>query len=167
MGGTMPTFAGIDHLSLSVTDLDRSQRFYADVLDFVPIVDFGYARILLHRPTLFMLAIVRHEGGSSEPFTELVTGVDHLGFVAADRDELVEWEKRFDALGVEYTPIRDMEFGYHLNFRDPDNIALELQAPNEVMAGWLEELAERDIPVEEIQTRVMEHLASFQSTPSA
>ena len=144
----MPTFAGIDHLSLSVTDLDRSQRFYAEVLDFVPIIDFGYARILLHRPTRFMLAIVRHEAGSPEPFTELVSGVDHLGLVAADRDELVEWEKRFDALGVQYTPIRDMEFGYHLNFRDPDNIALELQAPNEVMTGWLEELAERDIPAE-------------------
>ena len=33
------------------------------------------------------------------------------------------------------------------------------------MAGWLEELAERDIPVEETQTRVMEHLASIQSAP--
>jgi hypothetical protein len=35
------------------------------------------------------------------------------------------------------------------------------------MAGWLEELGERDIPVEEIQTRVMEPLASFHSAPPA
>jgi glyoxylase I family protein len=33
---------------------------------------------------------------------------------------------------VSYTPIRDMEMGYHLNFRDPDGIALELDAPNEL-----------------------------------
>ena len=28
----MPEFAGIDHASLSVTDLDRSERFYTDLL---------------------------------------------------------------------------------------------------------------------------------------
>ena len=41
--------------------------------------------------------------------------------------------RRFDEHGVTYTPIRDMEMGYHLNFRDPDSIALELSAPNELM----------------------------------
>ena len=30
----MPTFAGVDHLSLTVTDLDVSERFYTEVLDF-------------------------------------------------------------------------------------------------------------------------------------
>ncbi len=60
---------------------------------------------------------------TKSPFTELKTGLDHLGFTATSRTELVEWEQKLDALGVVYTPIRDMEFGYHLNFRDPDNIA--------------------------------------------
>jgi catechol 2,3-dioxygenase-like lactoylglutathione lyase family enzyme len=36
------------------------------------------------------------------------------------------WEEHFRELGVEFTPIRGAEFGYHLNFRDPDGIALEL-----------------------------------------
>ena len=159
----MPAFSGIDHVSLSVTDLDRSERFYSGVLEFTPIVDFGYARLLLHKPTGFGLALVRHEAGHGLPFTELNAGLDHLGLTASSRDELVEWERRLDEHGVVYTPIRDMEFGYHLNFRDPDNIPLEFYAPNDVMASWLAELKTRDIPAEEINARIVEHLATLEA----
>jgi glyoxylase I family protein len=51
----MPTFAGIDHLSLSVTDLDRSVRFYSEVLKLKPLIDFGYARLLIDPPSGFVL----------------------------------------------------------------------------------------------------------------
>ncbi|GAA1543663.1 VOC family protein [Kribbella lupini] len=159
----MPAFRGVDHVSFSVTDLDRSERFYVDVLGLTQLMDFGYARILVDRPSGFMLSVVEHDAKAGGPFTELTTGLDHLGFAAESRDELVEWERRFDKYGVTYTPIRDMEFSYHLNFRDPDGIALEFSAPYPILTSWLEELRERDIPREEIQTRVGEYLASLQS----
>ena len=60
-----------------------------------------------------------------------------------------------------YTPIRDMEFSFHLNFRDPDNIPLEISASREIMNDWLAELKERDIPREEIDARLMEYLTEF------
>ena len=47
----MPEMQGVDHVSLSVTDLDRSEEFYRDVLGLVRLADFGYVRILCHRPT--------------------------------------------------------------------------------------------------------------------
>lgn len=147
----MPTFAGVDHLSLTVTDLDVSERFYTGVLDLTCLVDFGSVRILMHRPTQFVLALVRHDGADGAPFSELHTGVDHIGLVAADRDELVAWETRLRAAGVRYTPIRDMPLGHHLNFRDPDGIALEFTAPNEAYTAALRELRERDVPRAEIR----------------
>jgi catechol 2,3-dioxygenase-like lactoylglutathione lyase family enzyme len=156
----MATFAGIDHLSLSVTDLDASERFYTGVLDFVLVVDFGGVRSLLHRSSAFWLSLVRHPAGRPEPFSELHPGVDHLGLVAADRDELVQWECRFEAAGVAYTPIRDMPLGSHLNFRDPDGIPLEFIVPDAVLVGWQRELCERDVPREEIDARLREHLIS-------
>jgi hypothetical protein len=55
----------------------------------------------------------------SGSFTELNTGLDHLGLVATSREELEAWERRFEEHGVSYTPIRDTEMGHHLNFRDP------------------------------------------------
>jgi glyoxylase I family protein len=153
-------FAGVGHVRLTVTDLDRSERFYSEVFDLIRLADFGGARVLLHRPTSFMFTVIRHEAGTGGPFSELNTGMDHLGFVAGSREELVEWERRFDELGVVYTPIRDMEFGSHLNFRDPDDIALELNCLNDVLKGWLAELEQRDIPPEEREERLTEYLTS-------
>jgi glyoxylase I family protein len=159
----MPGFAGVDHLSLTVTDLDVSERFYADVLGFGRLMDFGSVRSLWHRPTGFFLSLIRHDEGSAGPFSELHPGVDHIGLAAADRDELVAWEERFRAAGVEFTPVRDMAFGYHLNFRDPDGIALEFMAPNAVMTANLQELRERDVPPDEVAARVAEQLAAHES----
>lgn len=160
----MPSFAGVDHASLSVTDLDRSERFYTDLLGLFRLADFGTARILLHRPTSFLLALVHHDIGHGNRFTELHTGLDHLGFAVSSREELVEWEHHLEAVGVEYTPIRDMEFGAHLNFRDPDHIALELSSSDPVLTRWLDELREREIPRDEIDARLAEYLASPRST---
>ena len=129
----MVTFAGIDHAALTVTDLDASVHFYTQVLDFVVVMDVGYGRICMHPTTGFTLGLIKHPGAQGGTFTELNTGLDHLGLGAETRDELEEWVRRFDEHGVTYTPIRDMEMGYHLNFRDPDGIALELSAPNELM----------------------------------
>ena len=139
----MPELSGVDHASLSVTDL---------------------VRVLVHRPSSFMLALARHDSAHGGPFTELHTGLDHLGFGVGNRDELVAWERRLEAHGVEYTPIRDMEFGAHLNFRDPDHIALELSTSNEVMTGWLAELREREIPREEIEARLGAYLSALPET---
>jgi catechol 2,3-dioxygenase-like lactoylglutathione lyase family enzyme len=129
----MVTFAGVNHVALTVTDLDVSQRFYTQVLDFVVVMDVGYGRICMHPATGFTLALLKHPGAAGGPFTELHTGMDHLGLTASSREELELWQRRFDDHGVTYTPIRDMEMGYHLNFRDPDGIALEFSAPNELL----------------------------------
>lgn len=161
-----PAFTGVvDHLSLTVTDLDRSEEFYTAVLGLLRLADFGDARILIHRQTSFVLGLVRHEAGDGEGFSELRTGLDHVGFAVGSREELVRWQARLEELGVEHTPIRDMELGHHLNFRDPDHIALELSASNDIAARWLAELKEREIPREEIDARLQDHLASFAPSP--
>ena len=51
---------------------------------------------------------------------------------------------------MSYTPIRDMEFGSHLNFRDEDNIALELSAPNNLMVAAQQALASGQTSKEEV-----------------
>jgi catechol 2,3-dioxygenase-like lactoylglutathione lyase family enzyme len=96
----MVTFAGVDHVSFTVSDLDASQHFYTRVLDFLVVLDVGYGRILMHPGTGFTLALMKHDGARGGPFTELTTGLDHLGFTAVSRDELEEWERRFDEMGV-------------------------------------------------------------------
>jgi glyoxylase I family protein len=158
----VPVLAGADHISLTVTDLDRSERFYTEVLGLLRLADFGQARILVHRKSSFVVGLIRHDAADCTPFTELNTGLDHFGFAASSHDELVEWEQWFVAHEVEYTPIRDMELGCHLNFRDPDNIALEISVSKDVTAQWFAELREREMPRQEIDTRLQEYLASLE-----
>ena len=146
----MVTFAGIDHVSFTVTDLDVSQTFWTEVLGFVLVMDVGYGRICMHPATGFTVSLVVPPDGHGGAFTELHTGMDHLGLAAGSRAELEEWERRFDEHGVTYTPIRDMEMGFHLNFRDPDGIALELQAPTEPYAAMLADVATREVSDEEV-----------------
>jgi len=153
----MVSFAGVDHCSLTVTDLDRSQQFYTDLFGFVMVLDVGYGRICMHPATGFILGLVTHEGQRGGPFSELNTGLDHLGFAAATREELEEWERRFDELGVTYTPIRDMEMSHNLNFRDPDDIALELVAPHEVLQAARQALAAGQTGQDDIAAFIDDH----------
>lgn len=155
----MAIFSGVSHVSLSVTDLDRSQHFYTHVLGFVVLMDWGEVRVLIHPQAAFQISLVRHPERDGKPFTELNTGLDHIGLIAASRDELVEWAEHFDAAGVSYTPIRDMPFGSHLNFRDPDDIPLEFYVPNDLVTQGLEEFRTRgDVSPEEVSARVQEAL---------
>lgn len=139
-------FAGVNHFALSVTDLDRSTRFYTEVLGLVAVLDFGHGRVCLDRSSGFSIGLIQHPGSSPGPFSELHPGLDHLGLTAASRDELLVWEERFKTLGVEHSPIRDTELGHHLNFRDPDQIALELQAPNAIYQDLIAQLRSGDVP---------------------
>jgi len=143
---SLPTFAGVNHFALSVTDLDRSTRFYTEVLGLLAVLDFGYGRICLDRASGFSVGLIQHPDRVPGPFSELQPGLDHLGLAAKDREELMSWQERFEAMGVTYTPIRDMEFGYHLNFRDPDDIALEFNAPNETYVQLVDALASGVVP---------------------
>lgn len=156
----MPTFHGINHLTLTVTDIDVSERFYTEVLDFLAVIDGGDNRVCLHPATGFILGLRQHPSGTGAPFSELHTGLDHVGLAVEDRDELVAWERRLAAAGATYTPIRDLELGHHLNFRDPDGIALELYAPNAVMAAALHAVRSGRMSHDDIAAFVEEHVGA-------
>ena len=144
------TFRGVDHVSLTVTDLKVSAKFYTQVLGFTVVLDFGYGLVCMHKTTGFMLSLIRHPDGTGTRFTQRQTGLDHLGLTARNKAELLGWERRLRELDVEFTPVRDSELGHHLNFRDPDGIALELYAPNDRFAAALGELRSRKFSDEEV-----------------
>lgn len=151
-------FNGINHVALTVTDLDVSERFYCDLLGFTMVLDLGSGRLCLDRHSGFSLALLRPPGASADAFSPLRTGLDHLGLAAGSRLELEEWHRRLTAAGVECAPIQDMTLGHHLNFKDPDGIALELQAPNDLYAAIVVELSTTDISDDDIRRRAADLL---------
>src|SRR5690349_23815140 len=49
------TFRGVDHVSLTVTDLNVSAKFYTEVLGFTVVLDFGYGLACIHKTSGFTL----------------------------------------------------------------------------------------------------------------
>lgn len=133
-----PKIEGVHHFSPTVTDIDRSIEWYQRVfgLERVPVKfphcedeDAGYAVLLTDPHSTISFGLHHHDANRGESFDERRTGLDHIAFLVADREELTSWANWLDELGVDRSPITEMNepFRYHvLVFRDPDNIQLEL-----------------------------------------
>ena len=128
----MPELVGISHIDLTVSDRDRSERFYTDVLGFevVKRVDERDFRStdMKHASLDVEMCVRQPVAGDGSRFDERRTGLDHLSFRVATRAELDTWQDHLEEHGVPYTPIVDTSYGAVLVFRDPDNIQLELTA---------------------------------------
>ena len=66
---------------------------------------------------------------ATDRFHEDRAGLDHIAFRITDKAELDSAAAYLDELGIDHEPVKDIGPSYILEFRDPDNIALELTAP--------------------------------------
>lgn len=128
---------GINHLTLTVSDVERSKAFYTDVLNFQVAMVLSPERIILSNGNV--LLVVSEPWDKSRPtqpndhFDENRIGLDHVSFNVADKAALEEAARVLDARGISHGTINDLS-GYGLpmwvmSFRDPDNIQLEISAP--------------------------------------
>lgn len=127
------TIDGITHLSLSVVDLERSRRFYVDVLGLSVLVEpfsrDGYDEVILQVPGRgrIGLCLQAHQDNDCSSFDPSHTGLDHLAFAVPTLGELHEWAAHLDQAGVDHSGVvPNRGFGHLINLRDPDDIQVEL-----------------------------------------
>ncbi len=121
----------LHHIGLSVRDIDASADWYTRLFDLTLVGEIdgpGPMKVLM-TPQGQAIDLRQDPNVSPELFTQEVVGLDHVGFVCADRAELDAWLERLVAHGVEQSGIVESPFGWHLNFRDPDRIPLEFFLP--------------------------------------
>jgi catechol 2,3-dioxygenase-like lactoylglutathione lyase family enzyme len=125
---------GTHHLTLTVSDLQRTADWYGSVLGFQEVVRYRNDVIAAH------CAVLAHPSAARPPiglrqydtkgdtgFDEHRIGLDHLAFDAGDEDTLRQWHAHLRQLGVPFTEVRLPELSI-TTLRDPDNIQLELIA---------------------------------------
>jgi glyoxylase I family protein len=130
--GPAPTTTGVQHVALTVRDVDVSARWYGQLFGLAPVLehrdDAGDVSILANDSLL--LGLRRHpETDREEGFDHRRIGLDHVAIGCADADTIGAWAERLRAHGIEHSGPETSAFGTHLNLRDPDGIAIELFAP--------------------------------------
>jgi glyoxylase I family protein len=124
----------LHHVALTVTDIEVSTAWYMDLFGFVELVRGEHASggghaVVLGPPDWSMFVVMNeHPTNTGESFDPVRTGLDHVGFTVEDRATLDEWVDRFKEKGVTYSPVTEHEWGWSLNFRDPDDLQLQLVA---------------------------------------
>ena len=95
-------FPGLQHVAITVTDLERSTRWYSALFGAEPVLDedeeggrFHHTVFALDGGMLFGLH--SHQGRESgDPATEERTGLDHISFAVGSTAELEQWASKLD-----------------------------------------------------------------------
>src|ERR1700761_1045983 len=129
----------IAHVRLTVTDIERSRQFYESVFGWPVLVEVPDNADKAIREQLSFLygGVIYDLGGTllglrpvaTDRFSEDRAALDHTAFRLGSLEKLESAATHLDGVGVIHEPIKDIGPSYILEFRDPDNIALELTAP--------------------------------------
>ena len=133
------TANSIAHVRLTVSDIERSRQFYESVFGWPVLLEVPQNADAATRSQLAFLfgGVIYDMGGAlialrpvaTDRFHEDRCGLDHIAFRAISKAELDFAAMHLDGLGIDHEPVKDIGPSYILEFRDPDNIALELTAP--------------------------------------
>jgi catechol 2,3-dioxygenase-like lactoylglutathione lyase family enzyme len=103
---------GIDHVSILVTDLQRSAAFYQRIFGMTPVSEDKPNQIL-RMGTNRTIVSLRHEGpsGVTDHFAITVEGFN--------RDAVTEQLKQHGLM-----PAQNVQFGFHI--KDPDGVVVQI-----------------------------------------
>ena len=135
---TNPGLAGIQHVGLTVSDVELSAEWYQRVLGLERQFEEphhhsdqgGYA-IVLGTPDMSLnVGLDHHPANAGEEFDPTRTGLDHICFQVNDVAALADWADHLDRHQIENSGVYAMEGTPFrlLTFNDPDGIQLELIA---------------------------------------
>jgi catechol 2,3-dioxygenase-like lactoylglutathione lyase family enzyme len=125
--------AAVHHITLSVTDLARSTRWYCDVLAGEVIGERSgatFRRNLVALPSGLIVGLTEHANTSStDRFDHRRVGLDHLSLARPTPQDVIDWARDLDARGVPHDPLVQASSGTLVVCYDPDGIPVEVYSP--------------------------------------
>jgi glyoxylase I family protein len=131
MHETRPSLVGLHHISLTVTDVERSAEWYSRTLGFERrgvMPNERFERLALGHPEMpLLLTLTSHHGRPAGRFDETVTGLDHLAFRTRSPEDVDTWRTWLVAQQVACSDVKDgaLPGSRLITFRDPDGVQIE------------------------------------------
>jgi catechol 2,3-dioxygenase-like lactoylglutathione lyase family enzyme len=123
------TARGLHHTALISSDVERTVRFYQDVLGF-PLTELienrdypGSSHFFFDIGNGNLIAFFDFPGLSVGPYAEVLGGLHHMA-ISVDPDRWEELVRRLDEADVPH----EVHSGVSVYFRDPDGARIELIA---------------------------------------
>jgi len=120
------TFAGVHHVGLPVTDIERSRAWYETVLGFHSVLD-------QESEDRVVAVTLEHSSGGiilcllvAPPQAQVMTDFNPVSFAVASAAELNRWENHLTDLGIEHSAPRNAYLGWALDVIDPDGKRIQL-----------------------------------------
>lgn len=116
----------IEHINVTVSDVERSAKFYCELLDLQVRwrgKNSGGADAIHVGDDRSYVALFEGDGGGLTPPDYDAVGVNHFGFVV---DSLDDAKRKLADFGLTPHAEQDYEPGWRLYFYDPDGVEVEL-----------------------------------------
>ena len=126
--------SGINHLAFITDDMEKTIRFYRDLLGMELVAGIGHSdyRHYFFRCGNTQVAFFEYPGASPmvrKPHgapTKLPLGFDHVSFTVDSRIDLFALKDRLEAAGFEVSDAVDHGIIWSIYFYDPNEIPLEI-----------------------------------------
>lgn len=126
----------IEHVAITVSDLERSVAWYEALFGVAPMFVGPMLADTEHAHDVAVWAVpnlglhcFRGVGVPPGGFDARRAGLDHLAFRVSDAAELEQWLEHLHDLGVDHAAPLEEAYGVGVAIRDPDGVALELFLP--------------------------------------